>query len=83
MSIPADLLNQVMELDPEARADLAHRLLLSLEPEGVPRDPGYEEAWAVEIEERVRRFEADPSRARPADEVLERIRRGLRRGRGQ
>ncbi len=78
MSIPQDLLDRALALDDGERAELAQRLIqsLSTEPEE-EREPGYEEAWAEEIEKRVRAFEADPSVAIPMDEAMRSIRKNL------
>src|SRR5262249_46233154 len=81
MSIPNELLTQALDLQELDRAELARRLLLSLEPEGEEQDPGWEEAWRDEIEGRIRRVEAGETTPIPAEEVLEEIRRSLERGR--
>ena len=75
MSVPSDLRERVLGLPQSDRAELAHDFLLSLEPEGIERDPDHETAWAAEIEERLRKFESGESKAVPADEVMDRLRR--------
>jgi putative addiction module component (TIGR02574 family) len=40
---------RIQSLNPAERADLAHRILLSLEPE----DEGAEQAWSAEIKDRL------------------------------
>jgi putative addiction module component (TIGR02574 family) len=45
------LFEQALRLPEKERAELAHRLLESLEPESVDED--YDSAWAQEIERRV------------------------------
>jgi len=62
MSIPRDLRAKALELSGPEREELAHALLRSLEPEGSERSPGYEKAWASEIERRLR--DIDEGRAK-------------------
>jgi putative addiction module component (TIGR02574 family) len=49
MSIPSDLHERVMQLDPDDREMLMHEIRESLKP-----DAGWWEAWAEEIERRSR-----------------------------
>lgn len=78
MSLPHDLVDRVMALESADRAELVHRLIRSLPPD---REPGYEKAWADEIERRFQDFEADPSIAVPLDEAMDSIRQNLGLGR--
>ena len=48
----ADLLAKALEFSDSERGELTEGLLMSLEPGGSEHDPGYEEAWAEEIERR-------------------------------
>ena len=82
MSIPSELFTGVMDLEPTDRAELAYQLLLSLECGESVREPGYEEAWATEIEERMRRYEVGETRAVPAQDVIERLRSRRQKGSG-
>jgi putative addiction module component (TIGR02574 family) len=52
------------------RADLAHYLLTSLEPE----EEGVREAWRTEIARRVAEIRSGSAIGRPADEVLAELR---------
>ena len=52
---PGELLQEALELEPEARAALASCLLESLEPE---TDEDVESAWRVEIQRRLSEIEA-------------------------
>lgn len=80
MSIPSDILERALGLPESDRAELASRLILSLEPDG--DGPETEDAaWAAELEERLRRFEAGESKAIPIEEALDQIRQSLRAGR--
>jgi len=81
MSVPSDLRARALELPLPDREELEHDLLRSIKPEEAGREPGYEAAWAAEIEERFRKFESGESRPIPADESLEQIREWLRRRR--
>jgi putative addiction module component (TIGR02574 family) len=76
MSIPSDLHERVMQLDADDREILMYELRESLKP-----DEGWWEAWAEEIEERTRRYEAGETQAIPAEVVLERIRKRIGRER--
>ncbi len=78
---PEAFLARALELPEADRADLAYRLLRGLGPEVTDREPGYEESWAAELEERHRKFEADLSQAIPAEEFFERLHQTLRQGR--
>ena len=82
MSVPSDLRARALELPGSDREELAFDLLRSLQPED-GRDPGYEAAWAAEIEERFRRFESGESRPISADESIEQVRESLRRRRAR
>jgi putative addiction module component (TIGR02574 family) len=76
MSIPNDLRERIMQLAPEDREMLMYDIQESLKP-----DEGWWEAWAEEIEERTRRYEAGETQAIPAEVVLERIRKRIGRER--
>lgn len=64
-----DLLNEAMELDPEDRADLAGRLLHTLEP----ADPDVEEAWRAEIRKRMEELDSGAVQPVSAEEARKRI----------
>ena len=49
------VLAEALRLDVQARAEIASELLASLDG---PPDPGAEQAWAAEIERRVKALEA-------------------------
>jgi putative addiction module component (TIGR02574 family) len=70
----AQLTEQALGLSECERAELAHRLLLSLD--GVAED-GVEEAWEEEIAKRVERINNGTAKGRPAEDVLRDIRAGL------
>ncbi|WP_255217551.1 addiction module protein [Myxococcus sp. AM010] len=52
MATKEDLLSDVLRLPPEERAEVAHKLLLSLE-EGA-EDPEAQAEWSAEVERRAR-----------------------------
>lgn len=82
MSIASeDLLVKALELPEADRAELAHRLLRSLEPEISDREPGYEEAWAALIEERSRSIDEGRATLIPWEEARVRLRRSFAKGR--
>ena len=76
MPIDSDILSRALEMPIRERAELARRLLLSLETADFEEDA--EEAWAEEVEARlsaVDRGDSVPVDWRPA---IERIRNSLR-----
>ena len=68
MAATVDQLAQdALTLSDQERAELAHKLLISLD--GVP-DEGAEEAWDQEIAKRVQKIRAGTAKGRPADQVF-------------
>lgn len=63
------LLNDAMELEPEERAELAERLLSSLEPE----DADVAEAWRAEIQKRIAELDSGAVETVSATEARRRI----------
>jgi len=72
-----ELETEVLKLPLDSRAELAHRILLSLD-EGEEPDPEHERLWLEEIERRYRAVREGTSPLTPADEVLAAIRAELR-----
>lgn len=70
----SDLKKTAAQLPEQERAELALSLIESLDG---PADPDVEEAWAQEVERRVREVESGEAALIPADEVFARIRRRL------
>jgi len=68
MSIESDLLTQALALPEADRAELASRLLLSLEPD-VP-DLDHDQAWAEEIERRRQARDRGETTTRPWREAM-------------
>jgi putative addiction module component (TIGR02574 family) len=64
-----DLLSEALALAPEDRADLAGRLLDTLEPE----DPGVEKAWHAEIRRRIEELDSGAVEPMSAEEARSRI----------
>ena len=58
-----------MQLSDEDRLVLGEQLLAT-----VPPEPGYEEAWTKEIEQRLRDFDEGRTTGIPAEEVFARLR---------
>ena len=71
-----DLAQCATELPPEQRFTLARRILASVEPEG---NAGIDSAWAVEIQERIRRYDSGEARGIPASKVFAEADRRLAR----
>jgi len=72
-----ELETEVLKLPLESRAELAHRILLSLDEAEEP-DPEHERLWMEEIERRYRAVREGTSRLTPAEEVLAALRAELR-----
>lgn len=62
-----DIIREALTLPPEARADLAERLLDSITPR---EEADLDEAWATEAERRLDEYEAGKIQSIPADEVF-------------
>jgi len=71
------ILREALSLPPKARADLAGTLLHSLD---VVDDPDVEEAWAAEIERRIKDVESGKSQLIPWTQVRRRLNSAIRRG---
>jgi putative addiction module component (TIGR02574 family) len=68
MSASVDTIaSEAMHLPEDQRLVLAHRILASVEPMG---EPGIDAAWAMEIRERIRRYDAGQSEGIPVSEVF-------------
>lgn len=70
-----ELYERATELSPNDRAELAGRLLQSIDE---PTDQGVEEAWAAEIERRLADYRAGRVKTIPWAEVRERLHRSDR-----
>jgi hypothetical protein len=75
MGATSDILSAAMSLPPEARAEVAHKLLLSLEP-GEP-DPNADQAWSDEVRRRLRAIREGRAALRDWNDALEDIRQSL------
>jgi putative addiction module component (TIGR02574 family) len=75
MTTPSQVLDAALALRPDQRADIAHKLLLSLEPADFDEDA--DEAWAAEIRRRLQAIREGRIVPRDWDEALARIRQGL------
>ena len=67
MSKIDELVREACELPGDQRLTLAHRLLASNEP---PASDEIEQAWDVEIRERIKRFDEGRGKSRPASDVF-------------
>jgi putative addiction module component (TIGR02574 family) len=80
MSKPLDRIEaEALELPPQERARLAHRLLDSLEAPEVEDPAEVERAWKAEIERRVAIYDAGKAELVPGEQVLREARDRLRR----
>lgn len=64
-----EILQEILSMPPEERAELADSILASLEP----ADPRIMQLWAIEAEDRVAAFERNEIEAVSADSVFEEI----------
>jgi hypothetical protein len=78
MSVANEILNRALELPDTERAAIAHRLLLSLEPEDF--DPDSESAWVEEIDSRLERIDRGEYSASDGRDAVARIRQSLSGG---
>ena len=69
-----ELKAQAARLSEHERAELALSIIESLDG---PRDADVEEAWRVEIEQRIRQIDNGEVQLIPGDEVFARLRRRL------
>lgn len=69
-----ELENRALQLSPQERGELIHRLIVSLEgkPEDTPQ--AIAQAWDEEIARRVADMDAGRTKWIPADEVMTRLR---------
>jgi putative addiction module component (TIGR02574 family) len=68
------VLAEALQLDADARAEIAAELLASLDG---PDDPDAEVAWAAEIERRVAEIEAGGAKLEAWEDVKRRIERDI------
>ena len=64
-----ELLQEILTMPPDERAELADDILASLDP----ADPGIMKLWAAEAEDRVAAFERGEIEAVSADSVFDEI----------
>lgn len=69
-----DLENQALQLSPQERGELIHRLIVSLEGEPEESPEAIAQAWDEEIARRVADMDAGRTKWIPADEVMTRLR---------
>jgi hypothetical protein len=62
-----EILQEAEHLPLKQRLTLAHRLLASSEPKPTPE---VDEAWGLEIRERIMRYDQGQAQSRPASEVF-------------
>ncbi len=80
MNAPMELFSLAMQLPPADRANLAHQLLLSLEPETVDEDD-VASAWQREIDGRLRQIADGNYVAHDWRTAVDEIRLELQKGR--
>ena len=76
-TVAEDVFSKALGLPEADRAELARRLLLSLEPEATEQVTAQEEAWAALIEERARSIDEGRATLVPWEEVRARLKRSL------
>jgi putative addiction module component (TIGR02574 family) len=70
------LVNEAMQLPPDQRLTLAHRILRSVEPAASSE---IDAAWGAEISERIARYDSGEVTSIPASEVFAEVDRRLHR----
>lgn len=70
-SIVQEIENRAFALSSGERAELAHKLIVSLDD---ARDKEVETAWDAEIKRRVEEIKSGKAKGRPAEEILAEIR---------
>jgi putative addiction module component (TIGR02574 family) len=81
MSLDTEIIQRSLSLSEPDRADLAHRLLVSLESSG-PESPGeVEDAWNAELARRVDQVDRGEVKMSPWPDAAKRIRESLRKAR--
>jgi putative addiction module component len=75
MTTPSQIVDAAMSLEPSQRAEVAHELLLSLEPDDFDKDA--DSAWAVEIRRRLQAIRQGRIVLRDWDDALADIRQSL------
>jgi len=70
---PEPVLDAVLRLPADQRAEFAARILDSLEDSDVI-EPGHEAAWTAVIERRLREAREDPTKLTDMDAVMSRVR---------
>ncbi len=70
------LVSEAMQLPPDQRLTLAHRIMCSVEPAASSE---IDAAWDTEIRERIARYDAGGVKSIPASEVFAEADRRLRR----
>ena len=71
----SEVFDSALALSEDRRAELAKRLIQSLD--SGEKEPGYEEAWAAELDDRSRRFKSGEIKAIPVEEAIARLRQRL------
>ena len=74
MTTLTQLLQEAAQLPEDQRLTLGHRLLVAGEP---PPSDEVEQAWDVEIRERIARYDRGETRSRPVGEVFSDLDRRL------
>lgn len=70
-SMLQEVVNKANNLPTKERAELAHKLIVSLDDE---IDKDFEEAWEMEIERRIKEIKSGKAKGRPAQVILAEIR---------
>ncbi len=81
MPLDADLIDRSLSLSEAERAELAHRLLVSLEPSAPESAEEVEAAWAAELARRVEQLNRGEVKMVPWSEAEARIRESLKKAR--
>ena len=81
MTTASEVITAAMALEAEERAEVAHKLLLSLEPDDFDQDA--DQAWTAEIRQRLMAIREGQVSLRDWDDALADIRRSITGNGGQ
>jgi putative addiction module component (TIGR02574 family) len=81
MPLDSDLIDRSLALSEAERADLAHRLLVSLQPSVAESPAEVDKAWSAELERRVDQVDRGEVKMIPWPEAEKRIRESLHKAR--
>ena len=77
MPTASQILNDALELPSAERAEVAHQLLLSLEPDDYEDAADVDRSWAIEIKRRLEAIRSGNAQLTDWDTALRRLKKSL------